>query len=65
MIIDAQLESLREASQVKPRKLTGLISFSVIVSIFVIVLKGYKQICKQQSTLYMAVYKLTQIFKES
>ena len=44
VIIDAQLESLRIASQVKPHDSTGLISFSVIVSNFVNVLKDYKQI---------------------
>ena len=37
--IYAQLESLRKASQVKPHDSTGLISFSVIVSNFVNVLK--------------------------
>ena len=42
VIIDAQLESLRKASQVKPDDSTGLISFSVIVSNFVNVLKEYK-----------------------
>ena len=41
VIIDAQLESLRKASQVKPHDSTGLISFSVIVSNFVNVLKEY------------------------
>ena len=44
VIIDAQLESLRKASQVKPHDPTGLISFSVIVSNVVNVLKEYKQI---------------------
>ena len=39
VIIDAQLESLRKASQLKPHDSTGLISFSVIVSNFVNVLK--------------------------
>ena len=39
VIIDAQLESLRKASQVKPHDSTGLIGFSVIVSNFVNVLK--------------------------
>ena len=60
VIIDAQLESLRKASQVKPHDSTGLISFSVIVSNFVNVLKEYKQIgdLQSSSTLYMAVDKL-------
>ena len=44
VIIDAQLESLRKASHVKPHDSTGLIIFSVIVSNFVKVLKEYKQI---------------------
>ena len=44
VIIDAQLESLRKASQVKPHDSTGLISFPVFVSNFVNVLKEYKQI---------------------
>ena len=39
VIIDAQLESLRKASQVKPHDSTVLISISVIVSNFVNVLK--------------------------
>ena len=39
VIIDAQLESLRKANQVKPHDSTGLISFSVVVSNFVNVLK--------------------------
>ena len=39
VIIDAQLESLRKASQVKTHDSKGLISFPVIVSNFVIVLK--------------------------
>ena len=57
VIIDAQLESLRKASQVKPHDSTGLISFSVIVSNFVNLLKEYKQIGDLQSclTLYLAV----------
>ena len=66
VIIDAQLESLRKASQVKPHNSTGLISFSVIVSNFVNVLKEYKQIgdLQSSSTLYMAVDKLPQVLKE-
>ena len=66
VIIDAQLESLRKASQVKPHDSAGLISFSVIVSIFVNVLKEYKQIgdLQSSSTLYMAVDKLPQVLKE-
>ena len=44
LIIDAQLESIRKASQVKPHNSTGLIIFSVTVSNFVNVLKEYKQI---------------------
>ena len=66
VIIDAQLESLRKASQVKPHDSTGLIIFSVIVSNFVNVLKEYKQIgdLHSSSTLYMAVDKLPQVLKE-
>ena len=66
VIIDAQLENLRKASQVKPHNSTGLISFSVIVSNFVNVLKEYKQIgdLQSSSTLYMAVDKLPQVLKE-
>ena len=66
VIIDAQLESLRKASQVKPYDSTGLISFSFIVSNFVNVLKEYKQIgdLQSSSTLYMAVDKLPQVLKE-
>ena len=62
---DAQLESLRKASQVKPQYSTSLISFSVIVSNFVNVLKEYKQIgdLQSSSTLYMAVDKLPQVLK--
>ena len=44
VIIDAQLESLRKASQMKPHNSTGLIIFSVFVSNSVNVLKEYKQI---------------------
>ena len=66
VIIDAQLESLCKASQVKPHDSTGVISFSVNVSNFVNVLKEYKQISDLQSssTLYMAVDKLPQVLKE-
>ena len=65
VIIDAQLESLSKASQVKPHNSTGLISFSV-VSNFVNMLKEYKQVGDLQSisTLYMAVDKPTQVLKE-
>ena len=66
VINDAQMESLRKASQVKPHNSTGLISFSVIVSNFANVLKEYKQIGDLQSSalLYMAVDKLPQVLKE-
>ena len=66
VIIDAQLESLRKESQVKPYDSKGLISFSVIVSNFGNVLKEYKQISDLQSssTLYMAEDKLPQVLKE-
>ena len=67
VIIDVQLESFRKASQVKPHNSTDLISFSVIVSNFLNVLKGYKQIgdLQSSSTLYMAVDKLHQVLKEN
>ena len=42
VVIDEELESLRKANQVKPHDSTGLISFSVIVSNFVNVLKECK-----------------------
>ena len=66
VIIDAQLESLRKANQVKPHDSTSLINFSVIVSNFVNVLKEYKHIgdLQSSSTLYMAVDKLPQVLKE-
>ena len=66
VIIDAQLESLRKANQVKPHDSTSLINFSVIVSNFVNVLKEYKHIgdLLSSSTLYMAVDKLPQVLKE-
>ena len=66
VIIDALRESLRKASQVKPHNSTGLISFSIIVSKFVIVLEEYKQIgdLQSSSTLCMAVDKLSQVLKE-
>ena len=65
VIIDAQLESLRKASQVKPHNSTGLIIFSVFVSNFVNELKEYKQIgdLQSSSTLYMVVDKLPQVLK--
>ena len=61
-----QMESHRKASQVKPHNSTGLISFSVIVSNIVNVLKEYKQIgdLQSSSTLYIAVDKLPQVLKE-
>ena len=63
VINDAQLENLR---QVKPHDSTGLISFSIIFSISVNVLKEYKQIgdLQSSSTLYMAVKNLPQVLKE-
>ena len=66
VIIDAQLESLRKANQVKPLNSASLIQFSLFVSNFVNVLKEYKQICDLQSssTLYMAVDKLSQTLKD-
>ena len=66
VIIDAQLESVCKASQVKPHDLTRMISFSAIVLIFVNVVKEYKQIgdLQSKSTLYMAVDKLPQGLKE-
>ena len=56
VFMDAQLESLQMANQVKPHS-TGLINFSFIVSNFVNVLKEYKHIgdLESSSTLYMAV----------
>ena len=65
-IIDAQPESLRKASQVKPHDSTVLISFSVIVLNFVNQHNEYKQIddLQSSSTLYMAVDKLPQVLKE-
>ena len=67
VIPDAQLESLCKAIHVKPHYSTGLISFSVIVSKFVNVLKEYKQIgdLQSSSTLYIAVVKLPQVLKET
>ena len=66
VIIDAQLESLRKANQVKPHDSTSLINFSVILSNFVNVLKEYKHIgdLQSSSTLYLAVDKLPQVLKE-
>ena len=66
VIIDAQLESIRKASQVKPQDATGLISFSDVFSTFSNVLKKYKQIGDLQSisTLYMIVDKIPQVIKE-
>ena len=66
VIIDARLETLRNASLVKLYDSTSLISFSVIVSNFVNVLKECKQIGDLQSNskLYMAVDKLPQVHKE-
>ena len=64
--IDAQLESLRKVNQVKPQDSTGLISFSLIFSNFVNVLKQYKLIgdLQSNSTLYMALDKIPQVLKE-
>ena len=66
VIIDAQLESLRKASQVKLHNSTGLINVSVIVLNFGNVLKENKQIgdLQSSSTLYMAEDKLHQVLKE-
>ena len=66
VIIDAQLESIRKANQVKPQDATGLISFSVAFSIFSNLLKEYEQIgdLQSSSTLYMIVDKIPQIIKE-
>ena len=66
VIMDAQLESLRKANQVKPHGSTNLINFSVIVSNFVNVLKEHKHIgdLQSSSTLYLAVDKLPEVFKE-
>ena len=66
VIIDAQLESLRKAIQVKSHDSTSLINLSVIISNFVNVLKDHKQIgdLPSSSTLYMAVDKLPQVLKE-
>ena len=66
VIIDAQLESLRKANQMKPHDSTSLINFSVIVSNFVNMLKEYKHVGDLQSswTLYLAVDKLPQVLKE-
>ena len=66
VIIDAQLESLRKASQVKPHESTGLSSFSVVVSNFMNVIKEYEQIgyLQSSSTLYVAVDKKPQVLKE-
>ena len=66
VIIDAQLESLRKASLVKPHDSTDLISLSINVSNFVSLLKEYKQFgdLQSSSTLYMAVDKLPQALKE-
>ena len=47
VIIDAQLESLRKSIQVKPHNLTGLISFSFIVSNLGNIFKKYMQINDQ------------------
>ena len=66
MIIDAQLENVLKASQVKPQSSANLMSFPVTVSIFVNVFKEYKQTrdLESSSTLYMAVDKLAQVLKE-
>ena len=66
MITDAQLEILLKSSQVKPHNSTGLISFSVIVSKFVNMLKEYQKIgdLQSRSTMFMALEKLSQELKE-
>ena len=66
VIIDAQLESIRKANQVKPQDATDLISFSVVFSIFSNVLKEYEQIgdLHSSSTLSMIVDKIPQVIKE-
>ena len=66
MIIDEQLKSLRKASHLKPHNSANLISFSVIISNFVNVLKDNKQIGNLQSslTIYMVVDKLPKNLKE-
>ena len=60
------IDAFAKASQVKPHDSTRLISFSVIVSNFVNVLKEYKQIgdLQSSSTLYISVDKLPQAIKE-
>ena len=62
VIIDAQLEILGKASQAKPHESTGLISFAVILSIFVNVFKEKRQIgdLQSSSTLYIEEDKLPQ-----
>ena len=57
VILDAQLESLRKADQVKPHDSASLIQFSAIVSNILNMLKEYKQNgdLQSSSTLYMAV----------
>ena len=64
--IDVQLDILRKSSQMKPHNSTGLISFSVIVSNFVNVLKENSWIGDLQSTstLYLAVVKLHQVLSK-
>ena len=66
VIIDAQLESLRKANQMKRHNSTELISFSIIVYNIVTVLKEYKQIgdLQSSSTPYMTVDKQPQVLKE-
>ena len=66
VIIDAKLESLLKASQVKPHDSTGLINFSVIVLNLMNVLKEFKQIgdLRLSPKLYLAVDKVPQFLKE-
>ena len=66
VINDAQLESLRKASQLKPHDSSILISFSAIVANFVNRLKKYNQIGNLQSSsrLHLAVDKLHRVLKE-
>ena len=66
VIIDAQLESRLKANQVKPHNSTCLISFSIIVSNIVTLLKVYKQIgdLQSSSTPYLTVDKQPRVLKE-
>ena len=66
MIFDAQLESLRKASQVKLQDSPGSINFSIFVSIVVNVLKGYRQVGYLQSsaTLHITMNNLPQVLTD-